>query len=276
MLQMNALENSRRVWEALARSDPYWAVCADPRKQDGKWNAPELLATGVFEVETVLSFVRGSGLSVRCNGKALDFGCGVGRLTQALSKYFPECYGVDISSGMVSTAIALAKDSPNCHFLVNQVPDLSWFGSNSFSFIYSSIVLQHIEPDYVTKYLREFARVLEPGGILVFQIPDHRNGEWIKRMREHLRLRTRLRRLLTFVGVAESPPRSGWSMHCYGEQKIRHLLSSDSCKVVSMRITNSCAPDFNGNLRFCDREPTSGFVSKLYVVVKSTGRHEEG
>ena len=273
---MNALENSRRVWQALARSDPYWAVCTDPRKKDGKWNAPELLATGVFEVETVLSFVRGLGLSIRCNGKALDFGCGVGRLTQALSRYFAECYGVDISSEMVSTAIALAKDNPNCRFLVNEVPDLSRFESNSFSFIYSSIVLQHIESDYVTKYLREFARVLEPGGILVFQIPDHRKGEWIKRMREHLKLRTRLRRLLAFVGGPEGLPCSGWGMHCYGEQKIRHLLASGSCKVVSVRITNSCAPDFNGNLRFFDEEPTSGFVSKLYVIVKSTDRQEEG
>lgn len=266
---MNALENSRRVWEALARSDPYWAVCTDPRKRDGKWNVPELLATGVFEVETVLSFVRGSGLSIRCDGKALDFGCGVGRLTQALSRSFAECYGVDISSGMVSKAIALAKNSPNCRFLVNQAPDLSRFESNSFSFIYSSIVLQHIESHYVTKYLREFARVLEPGGILVFQIPDHRRGEWIKRMREYLKLRTRLRRLLAFVGVPTGPPRRGWKLYCYGEQKIRNLLSSASCEIVSVRLTNSCTPDFNGNLRFLDEEPTSGFVSKLYVMVKS-------
>ena len=221
---MNPLEKSRRVWEALARNDPYWVVCADPRKRDGKWNVPELLATGVFEVEAMLSLVRGSGLSIRCDGKALDFGCGVGRLTQALSRYFAECYGVDISSGMVSTAIAIAKDKPNCRFFVNEVPDLSRFESSSFSFIYSSIVLQHIRSDYVTKYLREFARVLEPGGILVFQIPDHRNGEWIKRMRDHLKLRTRLRRLLAFVGVPEGPPRSGWG--CIATANRRFDISS--------------------------------------------------
>jgi SAM-dependent methyltransferase len=115
---MNPLENSRRVWEALARSDPYWAVCTDPRKQDGKWNAPGLLATGVFEVGTVLSLVRGSGLSITCNGKVLDFGCGVGQLTQALSRYFAECYGVDISSGMVCTGSNIIPASPPLgHFL---------------------------------------------------------------------------------------------------------------------------------------------------------------
>jgi SAM-dependent methyltransferase len=217
---MNALKKSKMIWEAMARSDPYWAICAEPRKHGGKWHAADLLATGVFEVETVLSFVGRLGLIVRSNGKALDFGCGVGRLTQALSRYFAECYGVDISSEMVTRAIALAKNSPNCRFLVNEAPDLSLFDSNSFSFIYSNLVLHHIESDYVTKYLREFARVLEPGGILVFQIPDHRKGDWIQRMREHLKLRTRLRRLLAFVGVPPGPPRGGWKMYCYGEQKI--------------------------------------------------------
>ncbi len=29
------------------------------------------------------------------HGKALDFGCGVGRVTQALAQYFDEVYGVD-------------------------------------------------------------------------------------------------------------------------------------------------------------------------------------
>lgn len=266
---MNALEKSKTMWEALARSDPYWAVCTVPGKQDGKWDAADLLATGVIEAETVLSFVRRLGLSIRPNGKALDFGCGVGRLTQALSRYFAECYGVDISSEMVSRATTLAKDSPNCRFFVNEVPDLSGFESNSFSFIYSSLVLQHIESEYVTLYLGEFVRVLEPGGILVVQIPDHRKGERIQRMRECLKLRTRLRRLLALVGVPAGPPRGGWKMYCYGEQKIRHLLSSASCEIVSVRLTNSCTPDFNGNLRFLDEEPTSGFVGKLYVMVKS-------
>ena len=273
---MNALEESKRMWEALARRDPYWAVCTDPRKQDGKWDAADLLATGICEVETVLSFVKRLGLSIRPGGKALDFGCGVGRLTLALSRYFAECHGVDISSAMVTTAIALAKNSPNCHFVVNDAPDLSLFESNSLSFIYSSIVLQHIESDYVTMYLLEFARVLEPGGILVFQIPDHRKGEWVQRMREDLKLRTRVRKLLAIVGAPTGPPLGGWKMYCYGEQKIRYLLSSASCKIVSVKFTNSCTPDFNGNLRFLEEEPTSGFVSKLYVTVKSANSQDRG
>jgi hypothetical protein len=82
--------------------------------------------------------------------------------------------------------------------------------------------------------------------------------------------------LLVIVGASEGPARSGWKMHCYGEQKVRNLMSSALCKVVSVGITNSCASDFNGNLRFLDEEPKSGFASRLYVIEKSPDPHEEG
>ena len=38
--------------------------------------------------------------------------------------------------------------------------------------VYSNIVLQHIHPHYSKQYLKEFLRVLKPGGMLVFQLPS--------------------------------------------------------------------------------------------------------
>ena len=59
-----------------------------------------------------------------------------------------------------------------CHYSVNERPDLKMFASESFGFIYSMIVLQHIKPRYQRAYLKEFVRVLAPGGVLVFQLPS--------------------------------------------------------------------------------------------------------
>ena len=48
--------------------------------------------------------------------------------------------------------------------------------SGSFECIYSNIVLQHVAPDVSVQYLNEFFRLLEPDGLLVFQLPSHRDS----------------------------------------------------------------------------------------------------
>ena len=53
---------------------------------------------------------------------------------------------------------------------------LADLASQSDGFIYSSIVLQHLRPKLVISYLQEFARLLSAGGVMVFQMPSHRNA----------------------------------------------------------------------------------------------------
>jgi SAM-dependent methyltransferase len=54
---------------------------------------------------------------------------------------------------------------------VNEREDLQIFARGFFDFICSSITLQHIDPVYAKRYLKEFLRVLAPGGALVFNLP---------------------------------------------------------------------------------------------------------
>lgn len=110
-------------------------------------------------------------------GSALDFGCGVGRLTQALADHFTTVIGVDVSPTMLQLASKLNRHDVRVTYVRNQAPDLSRFLSNSFDFVYSDIVLQHIEPEMSLNYLREFVRLLRPGGVAVFQLPSHLRPE---------------------------------------------------------------------------------------------------
>jgi ubiquinone/menaquinone biosynthesis C-methylase UbiE len=79
--------------------------------------------------------------------------------------------GVDIAPSMVAQARALDREG-QCQFIVNERADLSLFPDQGFDFIYSNIVLQHMRPVYSTGYIREFCRVLTPGGVAVFQVPS--------------------------------------------------------------------------------------------------------
>jgi SAM-dependent methyltransferase len=136
-------------------------------------------------VSNVLRYLGGLGIEVQ--GVALDFGCGVGRLTQALAPHFVRVYGVDIAPSMIEQAEILNRHGENCRYLLNQSSDLSLFPDAMFDFIYSQIVLQHMAPRYALKYVAEFLRVLRPGGVAVFQLPvAPANSSWRTRIRTNL------------------------------------------------------------------------------------------
>jgi SAM-dependent methyltransferase len=168
-----ALEPIRQFWEQHARRDPLWAVLSDGAKRDGQWDSAAFFDTGVTEIESLLRDLDAQGI-LFARGAALDFGCGVGRLTQALAPHFARAVGVDISPGMLDVASRRNRFPERVSYVSNQTADLRAFQDGMFDFLVSLIVLQHLPPDIAVGYLREFFRVLAPAGVLVFQLPSHR------------------------------------------------------------------------------------------------------
>ena len=167
----------KRHWERLGRRDPFWAVLTDPDKRGGRWDVTEFFRRGELEVDAVLARAQETGTAPAVRRRALDFGCGAGRLTQAMAAHFTQCDGVDISEPMLRIARQHNKFPDRCTYHLNAVPDLSLFSDASFDFVYSTLVLQHMAPRYSTRYITELVRVLVPGGLLVFQLPSHRSAD---------------------------------------------------------------------------------------------------
>lgn len=167
------LKHLRETWNDLGKWDPLWVILTNDDKINRGWKPEEFFKTGEDEIADVFRQVDRliPGLSRR---KALDFGCGVGRLTQALGPHFEECHGVDIAPSMIKLARKHNRWGKRCQYYVNDKNDLRIFPDNTFDFIYSNIVLQHMKPDYSKAYIREFLRVLAPGGLIVFQLRSER------------------------------------------------------------------------------------------------------
>lgn len=165
------LDKLQKVWQALAQDDPMWAILSDPEKRGRKWNRDEFFETGTREIRALFETLEKQDIRYATRA-ALDFGCGLGRLTQALAPYFEKVYGVDISPEMIERATEMNAYADRCRYLLNTAEDLRQFSNHQFSFIYSMIVLQHIPPDLSESYLREFFRVLEPDGLMIFQLPS--------------------------------------------------------------------------------------------------------
>jgi SAM-dependent methyltransferase len=163
----------RDYWDRHAERDPLWAVLSEESKSGGRWDLGRFFQTGVSEITSVLYQFDSRRLDVP-RRSALDFGCGVGRLTQALAPHFHHVVGVDVSPRMLALANAFNGFPSRVLYLNNQRDDLRLFGDATFDFVISNIVLQHVPPDLALAYVGEFFRVLAADGALVFQIPSHR------------------------------------------------------------------------------------------------------
>jgi cyclopropane fatty-acyl-phospholipid synthase-like methyltransferase len=112
-----------------------------------------------------------------CQGKApremrvLEIGCGAGRVTKALARFFGEVHAVDVSGEMVRLAKEALKEHPNAFVYQNNGKDLTVVPEIPFDFAFSFIVFQHIPShEIIENYIKEVHRLLRPGALFKFQV----------------------------------------------------------------------------------------------------------
>jgi len=156
-------EQMRADWNRRAAEDAFYHVAFERRMQ----SPDEFLANGIhtaalFERELIY-LPAADPASLR----ALEVGCGPGRLMRPMSRHFGEIHGIDISDEMLKRAREVLTDIPHAHVHLAPESDLRMFAKDWFDFVYSYAVFQHIPSrEVVLNYLDEMARVLKPNGIL--------------------------------------------------------------------------------------------------------------
>ncbi|HVA59982.1 MAG TPA: class I SAM-dependent methyltransferase [Mycobacteriales bacterium] len=161
----------RRAWEDWARVDPLWSVLTEPSLRFGGWDPEVFFTTGREAIDELWARAAGHGLPQR-RESGLDFGCGVGRLTRALARYVRVVVGLDIAAPMIEQARRWNQDVAGCEFAVHTGTDLRGFDTASMDVVCSLFVLQHLASvPAIETYLREFLRVLRPGGVVMLQLP---------------------------------------------------------------------------------------------------------
>ena len=244
------LDHVRQTYESWGAEDPMYAVLTDHDRAGNRWASEEFFRHGREEIAGVVAYLDGLGIDIR-GGRALDFGCGVGRLSQALAEYADRVVGVDIAASMVEAARSHNQHGDRVEYVVNTEPDLSLFDDDAFDFVYSNITLQHVPPRYARTYIREFFRVARPGGCVLFQM---RSGPRI----EPGSLRSLLYRLNReyfrhfLQRLRGRPP---YEIHFIARSQIEEIIEEAGGHLVDV-------VDLDGergrNFRYCARVPDAG------------------
>ena len=215
-----------RDWEELAQREAYFAVLTDERflrERLSEEARSAFFASGDADVERLLA------LAEIAPRRALDFGCGVGRLTLALAKRIEEVVGFDVSPTMLGVARA---NVPNARFVD------SLDGLAPFDLIVSLIVFQHIPVARGEELLRRLLVLLAPGGVAALHVTFRRPGGALRRIARRVRARSRVVHRLGQWLARDERRLPYMQMNEYDEERVRRIVAESGCdepRFVPMR-----------------------------------------
>jgi SAM-dependent methyltransferase len=239
---MTELRREHGHWERLAASDPMWVILTEPGKENA-WDAREFFASGQKEIATALGDLERLGLSPS-RGVAADFGCGLGRLTQALAEHFQQVHGIDISETMVAQAATHNRHGDRVRYHANVLDALPMLASQSVDFLYSRITLQHIPRAAAERYIAEFGRALAPGGVCMFQVPVRARSRLV-RVRSAIRnmAPALYRKLRDMIRRG-----SHWEMNTIPESVVVRILEGSGLRVREVLVDGSAGDSFDSRM----------------------------
>jgi SAM-dependent methyltransferase len=155
-----------REWERWGRQDAYRGVLGYGGEDESARAA--FFASGERHVGHILETAEMCLGPPNWDGRALDFGCGVGRLLVPLSERFRAVVGVDVSPSMLDLARANLKEKANVAFA--PILDDLVSKDEQFEFVHTFIVMQHIRPAQGMPILQQLIDLTAPGGIFAIHL----------------------------------------------------------------------------------------------------------
>lgn len=208
-------------WESLGSSEPYWSTITQPQYKSEIFlsNSQEFYDSGYHSAELLFAFMRRNSIDPIKIRNCLEVGCGVGRMTQSLSKHFPMITAIDVSSFHLEIAEKLFTFNKieNTEFIhLNGISDYEKLGN--YDLIISLITLQHNPPPLIGYILEKLLSKLNNAGILFIQIPTYING-YIFDLERY------------FLDLKEDQ----FEMHCLSQADIFQYFTAADCKILEVR-----------------------------------------
>jgi SAM-dependent methyltransferase len=220
------MKHADRAYDRVGRTEPYYGVIALDRFLRANLDAAalcEFFETGEAQVAQVLATIRARLAADFKPLRALDFGCGVGRILIPLAREASQAVGVDVSDAMMAEAARNCRERNVTNVSFVKSDDRLSRLEGTFDLIHSIIVFQHIAPRRVEVLVRGLLAHLEPGGVGALHFTT-----WLPLRK---RIVHRLKKALPPVNIAANLyRRRGWNlglieMNCFALDRVVGLLA---------------------------------------------------
>lgn len=166
-------------WEHLARTDAYWSVITDDQFRQKNLDADaraRFFASGEEAIDALFRTIRTHVDPQFAPRRALDFGCGVGRVLLPLAGRCREVVGVDVSETMLAEAESNCREFGIGNAALVKSDDALSAVRGPFDLVHSVIVLQHIPPSRGVGIFRRLVDLIGPGGVgalhVTYAVPE--------------------------------------------------------------------------------------------------------
>jgi len=150
-----------RQWRRWGKQNPYYGIVGiETAEFESRWRQ-RFFETGKVHMDHVFDQLARYDVLPDERRKALDFGCGAGRLLLQMVNRFDSLVGVDVSSDQ----LALAKQNVRADDirLISSLDGLVG-EAGTFDFVNTFVVLQHIRPAQGYAIIEKLLKLLGPRG----------------------------------------------------------------------------------------------------------------
>ncbi|MEO0478075.1 MAG: class I SAM-dependent methyltransferase [Planctomycetota bacterium] len=198
----------REFWNNAAKADLLIAILDTEDVRDSETAMAAFRDHGERDARGLLGYVHDRATVV-------DLGCGVGRILAPLSRFCGRAVGVDVSDEMIAQGRAYVGDlAPRLEFVKTDGRTLPDVADASVDFLYSLLVLIHVDRRSSFHYFREIRRVLRPEGIARLQFHNIMSDE----------------ALAKFVEMSSTE----YPLEFYTEAEVRRLLGAAGLEALQV------------------------------------------
>ncbi len=239
--QLQSFEAVAKLFSRFGEIEPHYAVLNAPQYLSQyltEQSIEEFYQSGKNAAAAAVALLTAAGAPSFTT--ALDFGCGAGRVTLGLGDHFSQVYGCDISPGMLTTAYKRAVDTgkTNVEFYKSHLDLSLLFKTETFDFIYSYLVLQHMIPPHMENYIEQFCSLLKPGGYALFQLPTRKDGYFFDEI------------MLDFSISCEAV-----QLHALPIRSVLRVVNANGCRLADIFPENCVAPGWESHAFLVRKDP---------------------
>jgi 2-polyprenyl-3-methyl-5-hydroxy-6-metoxy-1,4-benzoquinol methylase len=233
------MSKHKDIWEDYAVNDAYFAVSTFDKFRskniDEKAKA-EFFDSGRVHVDEIWSELENAFDTKIYPKRAIDYGCGVGRILLPMAERCEKVTGVDISPSMMAETMRNAEAKGLQNVQVQSADEFMMTDSDTYDFLHSYIVLQHIDPSIGYAIIRKLVERLAPEGFGMLHVTFKDPASSFQRFRFKIyRDVPGVHRMMNLVrGIKERL----MPMYEYDRAKIMQILDENGCEVNKIAKTD--------------------------------------